>query len=169
MTFLRLQLGFDSNHEPDAGHKLASEVLDLARDITRDVNDCKMTHVVKKTSKQPFTYSKLAGVLVTFKVLGEPNYPETTFEFSYADMTPEPYETLTDELAESRPDLVMLGKNHKQVREAQTETFAGMGFTRRPKSIRSIVATICVNLRMRKEKATMADEGNGQGEEEKKQ
>ena len=111
-----------------------------------------MANAVKKTSKQPFTYSKLAGILVTFKLIGEPNYPETTFEFSYADMTPEPYELLTDELAESRPDLVMLGKNQKQVREEQTEAFVEMGFTRRPKSIRSLVATICINMRMRKVK-----------------
>jgi hypothetical protein len=56
-----------------------------------------MTHVVKKTSKVLFTYTKLAAVLVKFKIIGEPNYPDQNLEFSYADMNPEAYETLTEE------------------------------------------------------------------------
>ena len=65
-------------------------------------------------------YSKLAGVLVRFKVIGEPNYFDDTFEFSFADVNTEPYLTLTEELVESRPDLVMLGLNYKQIRKMQT-------------------------------------------------
>ena len=109
-----------------------------------------MTHVVKKTAKVPFTYSKLAAVLVKFKLIGEPNYPDQILEFSYADMNPEAYETLTQDIFESRPDLVMLGFNHKQVREEQSASFNNKGFTKRPKAIRSIVATIVIHLRMRK-------------------
>ena len=123
----------------------------MAIKVTGEVNDCKMLYKVAKTSKIPFAYSKLATILVLFKNLGEPNYPDTLFEFGYADINQQPYENLNDELAESRPDLVMLGKNQKQVRENQTEAFIEMGFTRRPKSIRSIVATITVNCRIRKE------------------
>ena len=70
-----------------------------------------MGYVVKKTVKQPFTYSKLAAVLVQFKVLGEPSYPGQTFEFSYADMSPEPYAALED--GDERADLLMLGLNHQ--------------------------------------------------------
>lgn len=111
MTFLLDDLGFGK--DKDEGKQLASEIQDLASEITREVNSCKMINAVKKTSKQPFTYSKLAGVIVTFKVIGEPNYEGTTFEFSYSDDNPEAYEALTDELVETRPDLVMLGINHK--------------------------------------------------------
>lgn len=106
--------------------------------------------MVRKTTKIAFTHSKLAAVLVKFKSIGEPNYPDQNIEFSYSDMNPEPYENYSEELAESRPDLIMLGLNHKQVREDQTNMFVEKGFTRRPKSIRSIVATILIHCRVRK-------------------
>ena len=71
---------------------------ELAYEITREVTDYSKNYVVNKAPKRPFAYSKLAGILVTFKLLGESTSPETTFKFGYADITSEPYESLTDEL-----------------------------------------------------------------------
>ena len=111
-----------------------------------------MVHAVRKTSKITHTYSKLAAVLLRFKVIGEPNYESQTVEFSYADQLLEPYTALTDENASDRQDLLMLGHNFTQVRQEQTAKFEEVGFTRRPKAIRSVVATIVVNMRMKKSK-----------------
>ena len=69
---------------------------------------------------------------------------------------------MTDENASDRPDLVMLGHNFTQVRQEQTAKFEEVGFTRRPKAIRSVVATIVINLRMKKK-------GKRDDEEEKKE
>lgn len=58
-----------------------------------------------------------------FRIIGEPSYPGQIFEFSYADMNPEPFEMIppvegaeegeetADQMMERRPDLVMLGRN----------------------------------------------------------
>ena len=144
--------------------------MSFAEQVTREVNDCKMAHVVRKTAKIAFTYSKLAAVIVRFKVIGEPTYPDTLFEFSYADTSPEPYEQLEDEMVEQRPDLVMLGRNMQQVREEQTAAFTEMGFTRRPKSIRSLVATILVYCRIKKQaKAAVGAAQFGDEAEERKE
>mmetsp|Transcript_8868 Transcript_8868/g.10883 ORF Transcript_8868/g.10883 Transcript_8868/m.10883 type:complete len:120 (+) Transcript_8868:428-787(+) len=81
---------------------LALEAKNFAEQVTREVNDCKMAHVVRKSMaprkmpehmrpkpKVTHTFSKLAAIIVRFKVIGEPNYPDTVFEYSYADMNPE--------------------------------------------------------------------------------
>jgi len=140
--------------------------MEFANEVSREVNDCLMQHAVRKSSKNPFGYSKLAAVVVRFKVIGEPSYPQQTFEFSYADMNPEPYETLTEELVETRPDLVALGWTMKPVREEQTAHFAQIGFTKRPKAIRSLVATILIHCRIRKAPASLQALAD---EEEKKE
>ena len=151
IAFLK-KIGLIDHSEEQTKDGLGLELVDFAADVTREVKDCMMVHFVKKTTKIPFNYNKLAAILVRFKVIGEPNYEHQTIEYSYADMDPQPYETITEENAELRPDLVMLGLNMKAVREHQTATFTELGFTRRPKSIRSLVATITINMRLRKVK-----------------
>lgn len=103
---------------------MARDLSSFADQVTSEVNDCKQQHVVRKTAKIAFTYSKLAAIVVRFHVIGEPSYPGQVFEFGYADMNPEPFEQLpstdeedTENMLESRPDLVILGRNMQQVRE----------------------------------------------------
>lgn len=90
-------------------------------------------------------------------MIGEPTYPSQSFEFSYADMASEAYEPLTDENREARPDLALLGHGMAEYRERQTQQFVDIGFERRPKSIRSCVATITASVRI----AKPGSEGNG--------
>lgn len=102
MSYLT-KLGFtskvNSESDQDNPNSPSEQVNELAIKVTREVNDCKMQYKVASTSKIPFTYSKLATILVLFKNLGEPSYPDTLFEFGYADMDQLPYENLSDELA----------------------------------------------------------------------
>ena len=120
--------------------------------VKQEVSDCDGRYYKKPTKTITHKYSELAAILIRFKLIGQPDYSNQFISFGYIDDQVEKYAKIDDmeaaDLAE-RWDIKFLGRSFTDWRNAQTDKFVNMDFTKRPKSIRSNIVTITVNLRLK--------------------
>ena len=120
--------------------------------VKQEIADTDGRYYKKPTKTITHKYSELAAILIRFNVLGQTDYPNQFIGFGYVEDQIEKYAKIDEmeatELAK-RWDIQFLGKDFTEWRNAQTDKFVNMDFTKRPKSIRSNIVTITVNLRLK--------------------
>ena len=125
---------------------------DFLESVLREVGDCDGRYYKKPTKSITHKYSELAAILLRFKNAGDPSYPNQYIGFCYTDEEIQKYanlEELEQEALVDRFDLKMLGRDFTELRTKQTEQFNTMGFTKRPKSIRSNILILTIYLRLK--------------------